>query len=246
MAGRPRHRWLDLGCGVGTLAQVFDAADPSGSAIGIDLYREMLCEARRVHPALATAVADAARLPFRDRAFDLVVAAFMLHHVREQWRALAEVHRVMKADGLFAVATWGAVDAGGPAFKAWEQCLDRAGAPAKDPEPPPGWREAIDTPKRLEALLVDLGFAVDRVWMEERAWTWTPEGLADYLGHLGGSARRLERLPADRQAACRAAGRSALERLRPGDLIWRPQIVFGVARRGSDEDEAAPAGGMDG
>lgn len=242
LAQGPGGAWLDLGCGVGTLAREVDAHSPPGHGptIGVDLFRDMLVAARPVHPRLAPVQADAARLPFREGVFGRVMAAFMLHHVREQWRALAEVHRVLRPDGLLGVVTWGRADPGGPAWEAWEECLARAGAPARDPAPPVAWREAIDTPERLRNLLDDLGFHTHRAWQEVGEWHWTPATLADYLVRLGGTARRLETLPPERQAACRAAGRAALERLAPGDLAWRPEVVFALAEPGQPEDLVTP------
>lgn len=241
LAAGPPGPWLDLGCGVGTLARDLDSAGgpPSGLTVGVDIFREMLAAARSVHPRLVPVQGDAARLPFGDRVFGRVLAAFMLHHVREQWRALAEVHRVLREDGRFGLAVWGAHDPGGPAFDAWETCLERAGAPPLDPAPSTGWSEAIDTPFRLGNLLKEMGFAACHIWEEERAWTWEAADLAHYLGHLGGPARRLETLPPNRQAACRAAGRLALERLSPGERTWRPRVVFGLAGRGPMERHAA-------
>lgn len=242
LAAGPPGPWLDLGCGVGTLARDLDGAGgpPGGITVGLDIFRDMLAAARPVHPRLVPVQADATRLPFRSGVFGRVLAAFMLHHVREQWRALAEVHRVLRQDGLFGLAIWGPRDPGGPAFDAWEACLERAGVPPHDPAPPPGWSEAIDTPDRLGNLLKELGFTSCHTWEEERAWTWTAADLAHYLGHLGGPARRLETLPPDRQAACRAEGRLALERLAPGEMTWRPRVVFGLARRDKGESRTTP------
>ena len=61
------------------------------SAVATDIAGEML----RGRPAAVRGVlADAARLPFRDRAFDLVTAAFCLGHLADPARALREIHRV--------------------------------------------------------------------------------------------------------------------------------------------------------
>ena len=51
--------------------------------------------------------ADAGALPFTDANFDAVVAMHMLYHVRDQAKAVAEMHRVLKPGGLLAVTTNG-------------------------------------------------------------------------------------------------------------------------------------------
>lgn len=54
--------------------------------------------------------ANATELPFPDASFDLVIAMHMLYHVREQDKALAEMHRVLKPGGTLAVTTNGMGD----------------------------------------------------------------------------------------------------------------------------------------
>ena len=52
------------------------------------------------HPERETAVlADAARLPFPDEAFDLVVAYMSLHDIDEMAQAVAEAARVLGRSG---------------------------------------------------------------------------------------------------------------------------------------------------
>lgn len=45
-------------------------------------------------------VADATSLPYADKAFDLVVIANALHIIPEPQKALAQIKRVLKDDGL--------------------------------------------------------------------------------------------------------------------------------------------------
>jgi SAM-dependent methyltransferase len=48
--------------------------------------------------------ADVQDLPFPDQSFHAVIANFMLYHVPDRPRALAEIHRVLRPDGrLFAM-----------------------------------------------------------------------------------------------------------------------------------------------
>lgn len=230
LADRAPHRILDLGCGVGTAFAHLPRAD---TFVGIDHFREMLTAAQLLSPGLQPVLADAARLPFGDAVFDLVFAGFMLHHVREQWRALGEVHRVLRPGGVLALATWGRKDPGGPAFDLFESTLQELGAPDDDPAPPPTWSESIGSTDALGALVASLGFTSLRVWCETPAWTWEPERLLDYLSGLGGTARRMEQLSATDRIECRARVSRGLARLGRDSLTWRPEIVFVMATRGT-------------
>lgn len=54
----------------------------------------------------ARVLTDASALGFADASFDAVVMAFMLFHVPEPPRALAEAHRVLRPAGRLAVGAW--------------------------------------------------------------------------------------------------------------------------------------------
>jgi SAM-dependent methyltransferase len=87
-------RTLDVGCG--------DA--PRG--IGTDASVAMLRQARLAGSAAPLVAATAERLPFRDAVFDTVVGAFLLPHLAEPERAVAEFRRVLRPGGRLALATW--------------------------------------------------------------------------------------------------------------------------------------------
>jgi SAM-dependent methyltransferase len=97
---------LDLGAGTGAASR---AAAAAGAAriVAIDLAPGLLAvNAARRPPAV---VGDARVLPFRDRAFDAVVAAFSINHVPDPAVALAEAARVLRPGGGLAVSAY-AVD----------------------------------------------------------------------------------------------------------------------------------------
>lgn len=238
LATCPAERILDLGCGVGTS---YDRLPRAGRYVGVDHFCDMLTAARSTHPALRPVLADATRLPFGDASFDLVFAGFMLHHVREQWRALGEVYRVLKPGGRLGVATWGRQDRGGPAFTLFESALQEEEAPDEDPAPPPVWTEALASVRALEELTAALGFRALRIWSDTPAWTWEPERLLDYLSGLGGTARRLEQLAPIARDRCRARAASELARLDRESLTWRPEIIFALAERSASQGEADEA-----
>ena len=83
-------RVLDLGTGAGAAARAALAAG-ARQVVGADLSLGML---RLAGPAWPRVAADAVALPFRDRSFDLVVAAFSLNHLADRQAGLAEARRV--------------------------------------------------------------------------------------------------------------------------------------------------------
>ena len=86
---------LDVGCGEGELARHL----PEGAWIGVDNSLEMLAGAPGPN-----ARAEATALPFPDRCFGSVALLYVLYHLPEPSRALAEAHRVLSRGGLIAVA----------------------------------------------------------------------------------------------------------------------------------------------
>ncbi len=100
------HTFLDLGCGTGPLLM---AAKNYTQRVGVDLAlrwlvvgRKRLLEAGLDLP-LICACAEA--LPFRDAQFGTVAADSVIEHVRDQPRALVEVHRVTPSGGRLFLAT---------------------------------------------------------------------------------------------------------------------------------------------
>ena len=96
LAGR---QVLDLGAGTGVAGRAALAAG-ARRVVGVDLSEGMLRRGQGGAPV----VADAVALPFRDRSFDLVVAAFCLNHLERLEAGLAEIRRVgaALAASLFA------------------------------------------------------------------------------------------------------------------------------------------------
>ncbi len=98
-------RWLDVGCGTGAVGVAL-----RGRAVrvtGCDLSTGMLVRARRNVPDLGVVQASATALPFRDRAFDVASASFVLSHVANADGVLAEMRRVLAAGGTIVVSGWG-------------------------------------------------------------------------------------------------------------------------------------------
>ena len=94
-------RVLDVGCGLGgkTLAYL----EAGARVVGIDIEAANVAQASRFTKGRGAraefAVGDASRLPFRDGAFDLVVANDSLEHFADPAAALADIARVLAPGG---------------------------------------------------------------------------------------------------------------------------------------------------
>ena len=102
IAAVPR-RVLDAGCGRGELAERL--AHTGIDVVALD-QSERMVELTRARGVDAL-VADVQALPFADGEFDVVVANFMLYHVPDVHRALAELARVLRPGGRLVAATNG-------------------------------------------------------------------------------------------------------------------------------------------
>jgi SAM-dependent methyltransferase len=102
-------RILDVGCGPGSLWDDNRARIPPGWEITLsDFSAGMIHQARdTLRQRFAYAVGDAQAIPFKGEIFDAVIANFMLYHVPDRPRALAEIHRVLKPGGRLFAATNG-------------------------------------------------------------------------------------------------------------------------------------------
>ncbi|MCB0867312.1 MAG: class I SAM-dependent methyltransferase [Solirubrobacterales bacterium] len=89
-------RLLDLGCGVG---HSFHLLDPR-ETVGVDIEPDALQGQDR-----ETHVADMRDLPFDPASFESVFSVHSLEHVPDPERVLAEVARVITADGTAAFVT---------------------------------------------------------------------------------------------------------------------------------------------
>jgi len=94
-------RALDLGGGAGGFSEALGDAAERVVRVDLDAEALRLAQERRAGPC---AVADARRLPFRARSFDLVALFDVLEHVPEEARALAEVRRVTRPGGLIVLS----------------------------------------------------------------------------------------------------------------------------------------------
>ncbi len=91
---------LDLGAGTGAASRA--AAELGAHTFALDMALGML----RAGPHSRAVVGDACALPFRDNAFDAVVAAFSLNHLPQPRVALEECVRATKPGGIVLASAY--------------------------------------------------------------------------------------------------------------------------------------------
>ena len=97
---------LDLGCHTGEMADSLKGRGGIETLVQCDLSPRMAARAAaNGHPTLA---ADEEWLPFAAHSFDLVISCLSLHWVNDLPGTLLQIRRILKPDGLFLGALFGA------------------------------------------------------------------------------------------------------------------------------------------
>ena len=172
-------RVLDVGTGTGIAALAArDAVGPGGLVVGIDRSIEML-RVSRTKGLGRVSVATANDLPFRDAAFDVVVAGFVIAFVPRHETAFFDMIRVLRPGGRLAVSAWGPPE--DEFSRAWREVAESYVGPdvlrGALTKAAPG-EERFSDPKRLEESLREAGLRPVRV--ERRAYRSTMS-IDDYL-----------------------------------------------------------------
>ena len=97
---------LELATGTGLIAK--NIVNAAAHIEATDASPEMIAEAKRDnHSAkLHFSVQNMFRLPYADKSFDAVIVSNALHIVPQPEKALAEIHRVLKDDGVLIAPTF--------------------------------------------------------------------------------------------------------------------------------------------
>jgi SAM-dependent methyltransferase len=208
VAGR---RVLDLGAGTGAAGAAALAAG-AAQVVAADIAPAML---RRCPPPLHAVAADAVALPFRDKSFDLAIAAFCLGHLGNMHSCLAEVRRVCPAIAASSFAPgWSH-----PAKQAVDDVLTAFGYRAPDwyltfkqqTEP-----RAAD-PALLRAQAAAAGYTGIQVrTVAVSTGLTTPAQLAAWRLGMAHIAPFAASLRSPRRAALQQAAEVAVARTRPG------------------------------
>ncbi len=101
------ERILDVACGNGVLS--LKIAEKGVKVHGVDLSENAINSAKRLAEreriACEFEVGDAEDLPYPDKYFDKVVCSSSLEHFNDDIKALREMNRVLKSDGVVVLTT---------------------------------------------------------------------------------------------------------------------------------------------
>ncbi len=203
----PGLRVLDVGTGTGVAAEAAAAAlAGDGVVVGVDVSLPMLRIARAARPGVRVAAARAFDLPFRDGAFDVVLASFVLSHFPRPETALFDMLRVLRPGGRLGVTNRGPGE--DDLQRTWRELVEGAvgvelARSAVQQAVP--WEERFADPRALEEALHRAGlrrvrselrryrfrYTVEE-FLEERAASATGRFVREMLGEAG-FARFLER-----------------------------------------------------
>jgi len=100
-ASLPIGSVLDVGCGTGDFAQLFDPARTR--YLGIDISEKMIAECRRLFPTHEFRVADGDSIDAADASLDLVLSIGVLEYLPDPVSHLKELARITKPGGNIIV-----------------------------------------------------------------------------------------------------------------------------------------------
>jgi len=159
----PGRHMLDVACGTGHPAVLIATrVAPGGRVMATDLSPEMVEVSRRKARRLGVhniefREMDAQALQFDDQAFDAATCRLGLMLCPDPVRAAAQVQRVLKPGGTFALAVWD-VPAKNGLFTTLTAVLNEF-VPAPPPEPTAPGPFRLAAPGELERVLRGAGFS---------------------------------------------------------------------------------------
>jgi SAM-dependent methyltransferase len=198
----PGSSWLDVGCGTGALLRSIAVSSQPTRLAGVDPSERFLASASATLPADADLrVGDAARLPFDDGAFDVIVSGLVLNFVPDPEAAVAEMRRACRRGGVIAAYVWDYADGMQFLRHFWDVAteLDRDAIPLDEGRS----RFPLSRPAPLSALFESAGLAdVETTALEvERTFASFDDYWQPFLGGQGPAGAYVMQLPEPRRAA---------------------------------------------
>ncbi len=178
---------LDLASGAGEPSlSIAKSVDPEGHVTATDLSSEMLRiaenNAQRAELVnIKFQQADAHHLPFDDESFDRVTCRIGVMYFWDCQRALEEIRRVLKPEGIAALVAWGPVEQSPFTTALLGPFMKRKEMPSPPPDAPQPMRFAA--PGSLSSALSQAGFqsVLEETRINEMAWPGPPEELFQHV-----------------------------------------------------------------
>jgi SAM-dependent methyltransferase len=164
-------RVLDVGTGTGSLAAAVEASMPASEIVGVDPSEGFIAYAQKNAKSTRVnfEVGDAQALKFKDASFDDTLALLVMNFVPDPNKAIAEMRRVTRAQGIVSACVWD-YDAGMQMLRFfWDETV--AFDPAIEPRDERHmklsrqgqlgdlWRKAGLTNIREEPLMIDQAYS---------------------------------------------------------------------------------------
>jgi len=231
-------RILDVGTGTGTLAIELLRRWPQVQVTAIDASRGMIEKASGEADRLLTTKQRARldlRVAFADDlglgagSFDAAVSSFVLQLVPNRFRALREVHRVLRPGGVFGWVSWLTHDdAVWPPDDDFDDALEDVGEEPREWDDRPG---DLRSPAAAAAQMRRAGFAAVTATAGELVHRFTIDGFVAFMAEFD-EEDLVQSLEPDVRARFDAALRRRLARRRPDDLALRqPTVTVRGTRR---------------
>ncbi len=98
---------MDLGCGTGYYLFLLSSLSVKLDLVGFDNDKKALDEAKESlkERNIKFILGDSRILPFRENSFDKIVASEVLEHIEDDEKALSEIYKILKPNGLFVIST---------------------------------------------------------------------------------------------------------------------------------------------
>jgi SAM-dependent methyltransferase len=219
----PGARLLDVGAGRGAIAR---SALARGCVVtAVDAAPGMVARLRADCPTMTVSQMDAHRLDFPDACFDVVTAGFVIDLLSDAAVALAEVRRVLRPGGVFALSTPGPL----PHRERWQWLVDLAlefypSTVREEPEP------RADVDMDVDGLLAAAGFVRStRTAFELPQPISDPAALWELFSSrlpTAVSAGWIQWLPADQGAEFRRRFLTGAEQMHASGGIAMDRYVF--------------------
>jgi SAM-dependent methyltransferase len=225
------RRLIDIGTGTGTLARAALRRWPAVRVTGIDLSSGMIAAAeteadRLLSPderrRFTTRVAPADALPFQDATFDTAISSFVLQLVPNRFRALREIHRVLRPGGTLAYVSWLIDDRVFRPDIEFDALLDEIGIGAREPDGRPYDIPSVDA---AAAQLRRAGYhrvEAERAILDHQ---FTVEGYVRFLAEFD-EEDLIASLSARERDRLLDGLRERLAGLPPADLLLRYPVVY--------------------